>query len=148
MGGLALAGFLLAACGGSGGGALSEPDFRREANAVCRSTRSAIAHLPKADAENPPALVNAGKRALAKEREAVRELAGLHAPTTVERSVLRWLRLVGRALDSVDASLRAQGHGDLAAASRANAEGSRLVTAADAAARGLRVSECATPAPK
>ena len=148
MSGLALAGCFLVACGGNGGGALSEADFRRAVNAVCRSARSSIAHLPKADAGNPTALVKSGRRALAKEREAARELAGLNAPATVERAVHRWLRLVSRALDSADASVRAQAQGDLAAASRANADGSRLVTAADAAARGLRVPECATPAPK
>lgn len=134
---------LLGACGGTE--PPSRADYRRDLNAICRSTRTVIAHLPKADAADPAALVKSGQRALAIERDAVRKVAGLTPPAGDERAVRHWLDLVGRALDSVEASLRAQRAGDLAAASRANTEGARVVTQADQAAGALKVGDCATP---
>lgn len=135
---------LLGACGGTE--PPSPADYRRDVNAICRSTRTAIAHLPKANTADPAALVKSGQRALAIERNAARKIAGLTPPARDERAVRHWLDLVGRALDSVEVSLRAQRAGDLAAASRANTEGTGLVTQADQAAGALEFGDCATPA--
>lgn len=137
---------LLGACGSSG--PPSPADYHRDVNAICRSTRIAIAHLPKANVANPAALMKAGQRALVMERDAVRKVAVLTPPAGEERAVRHWLDLVSRALNSVETSLRAQRAGDLEAASRANTEGTRLVTQADQAAGALKVRDCATPAPR
>ena len=62
----------------------------------------------------------------------------------MSRAARSWLSLVARALDAVDASLRAQARSDLAAAEHANATASKLAIAADAAARELGASDCAS----
>lgn len=126
---------------------MTKAEYRREVNAVCRSARIAITELAPADAANPVALVKSGRRALAAQRVAARELAEIRAPAESERAVRKWLTLVGRALDSIEASLRAQASIDLAAAATANAEGALLVAEADAAARVLGVLQCVTSAP-
>ena len=104
-----------------------------------------MAELPKANGADPVALVKSGRRALADQRDATRSLRALHPPAPLSRAAHAWLALVGRALNAIDDSLRAQARSDLTAAERANASASKLVLEADAAARGLGVSDCVTP---
>ena len=94
--------------------------YRREVNAVCRTTRTAVAELPKAGSADPVALVKSGQRALVDQRDAARSLQALRPPAQLSRATRAWLALVGRTLDAVDASLRAQARSDLAAAERAD----------------------------
>lgn len=138
-----MAGLLAGACTSTS--APTPVGYRRAANAVCRSTRAKVARLPKADPADPSSLVASGRRTLAAERDAVRDLSALAPAPQDERLVRQWLALTRRALSSVDASLRAQARGDLAVAARANAAGAQQVTAADAVARRLKLSACATP---
>ncbi len=119
--------------------------YRSEVNAVCRATRRAVAEHPNADIADPVALVKSGERALVDQRDATRSLQALRPPAQLLRAAHAWLALIGRALDAVDDSLRAQARSDLSAAEHANATASRFVVAADAAARALGVSDCATP---
>lgn len=138
-----LAGVLAGACTSTS--APIPVGYRRAANAVCRSTRAKVAQFPKPDTTDPSSLVASGRRTLAAERDAVRDLSALAPTPRDERLVRRWLALTRRALGAVDASLRAQARGDLTAAARANADGATRVTAADEVARRLKLSECATP---
>ena len=134
------------ACGGSGSDApKTAAQYRREVNAVCRTARTAVAELPKAESADPVALVKLGQRALVDQREGARSLQALRPPAQLSRATRAWLALVGRTLDAVDASLRAQARSDLAAAEHANATASKLAIAADAAARELGASDCASP---
>ena len=119
--------------------------YRQGVNAVCRATRRAVAARPKPNAADPVALVKSGQRALVDQRNATRTLEALRPPAQLTRAAHAWLALVGRALNAVDASLRAQARSDLTVAARANATASKLVVEADAAARELGVSDCATP---
>ena len=119
--------------------------YRHEVNAVCRAARRAVAELPKANAADPVALVKAAQRALVDQRDAARSLEALRRPAQLSRAARAWLALVGRALNAIDDSLRAQAQSDLTAAERANASASKLVLEADAAARALGVLDCATP---
>jgi hypothetical protein len=86
-----------------------------------------------------------GRRALALQRDALGRIQSLDAPSTDERAVGRWLDFVDTALDAGAASLAAQDAGDLTAARAANARGTEATTRADALARTLRVTDCATP---
>ena len=133
------------ACTSSSGAPKTAAQYRREVNAVCRATRTAVAELPKAGSADPVALVKSGQRALVDQREAARSLQALRPPAQMSRATRAWLALVGSALDAVDASLRAQARSDLAGAEKANATASKLAIAADAAARELGASDCATP---
>lgn len=119
--------------------------YRHDVNAVCRATRRAVAARPKPNAADPVALVKSGQRALVDQRDATRSLQALRPPAQLKRAAEAWLALVERALHAVDASLRAQARSNLTAAARLNATASTLVVAADAAARQLDVSDCATP---
>lgn len=123
----------------------SAAQYRREVNAVCRAARRAVAELPKVNGADPVALVKSGRRALVDQRDATKSLHALRPPTPLSRAAHAWLVLVGRALNAIDDSLRAQERSDLTAAERANASASKLVLEADAAARGLGVSDCVTP---
>lgn len=119
--------------------------YRHDVNAVCRATRRTVAARPKPNAADPVALVKSGQRALVDQRDATRSLQALRPPAQLTRAARAWLALVRRSLDAVDASLRAQVRFDLTAAARANATASKLAVEADAAARELGVSDCATP---
>ncbi|MEO6468102.1 MAG: hypothetical protein ABIP21_03300 [Acidimicrobiia bacterium] len=119
--------------------------YRREANAVCRAARRAVAELPEVNGADPVALVESGRRALVDQRDAARSLHALRPPASLSRAARAWLELVGRGLNAIGDSLRAQAKSDLPAAERANASASKLVLEADAAARALGVSDCATP---
>ena len=134
------------ACTSSNGAPKTAVQYRREVNAVCRATRAAVAELPKANSADPKALVKLGQRALVDQRDAARSLQALRPPAQLARATRAWLVLVRNALDAVDASLRAQVRSDLGAAEQANATASKLVLAADGAARELGASDCATPA--
>ena len=137
-------GFPACSSSSSGDAPTTAAQYRREVNAVCRATRTAVAELPKADSGDPVALVKSGQRALVDQRDAERSLQALRPPAQLSRATRAWLTLVGRALDAVDASLRAQARSDLTVAEQANATASELVVAADTAARGLGASDCAT----
>ena len=126
---------------------LTRADYRRTVGAICRSTTAAVAALPAPDPLHLDRMIRVGRRAYALQRDALRQIQALDAPTRDERRVAHWLDLVGRALDTSDASLLAQSRTDLIAAGRANAEGAALSSRADAVARALHLSPCATPMP-
>lgn len=126
---------------------LSPAEYRRAVGAVCRSTTAAVAALPAPDPLHVDRMIRVGRRAVARQRDSLRQIQALDAPTRDERRVARWLDLVGRVLDASDASLRAQSIADLTAAGRANVKGAALSSRADAVARSLHLSSCATPLP-
>ena len=112
---------------------------------MCRDARRAVAELPKVNGADPVALVQSGRRALADQRDAAKSLQALRPPAPLSRAARAWLALVGRALNAIDDSLRAQARSDLSAAERANASAAKLVLESDAAAAALGVSDCVTP---
>ncbi len=115
--------------------------------AICRSTTAAFAALPATDPRDVERMIRVGRRAVSLQRDSLRQIQALDAPTRYERPVAHWLDLVGRALDASAASLEAQAKSDLNAAGLANAEGTALSSKADTGARALRLSSCATPLP-
>ncbi len=112
---------------------------------MCRDARRAVAELPKVNGADPVALVQSGRRALADQRDAAKSLHALRPPAPLSRAARAWLALVGRALNAIDDSLRAQARSDVSAAERANASAAKLVLESDAAAAALGVSDCVTP---
>lgn len=126
---------------------LSPAEYRRAVGAVCRSTAATIAALPPPDPLHVDRMIRVGRRSVARQRDSLRQIQALDAPTQDERHVAHWLDLVGRVLDASAASLRAQSIADLTAAGRANAKGAALSSRADVAARSLHLSSCATPLP-
>ncbi len=94
----------------------------------------------------PEAMIRSGRRALVRQRAAIRTIAAIPQPPDERPRVARWLVLVRRALDTVGASLDAQARVDLTAADRANSAGTALVQRADLAARALGLDDCVTAA--
>ena len=117
-------------------------DYRRRVNAECRDARAAVASTTPATGATPARMIAAGRRALARQREAVTAIATIARPPRQRRQIAQWLALVQRALESVEKSLDAQARVDLVAANRANAVGTALVDQADAAARQLGFRDC------
>jgi hypothetical protein len=140
---LAVATLSTAAC--SGDQSLTAAEYRRRVAEVCRDLRRRTAALPRPAASASADLVRVGRRALALQRDALGRIQSLDAPSADERTVGRWLDFVDTALDAGAASLAAQDAGDLTAARTANARGTEATTRADALARTLRVTDCATP---
>jgi len=140
---LAAATFFTTAC--SGDQSPTAAEYRSRVGQVCRDLRKQTAALPRPAATATAELVRVGRRALALQRDALSRIQSLDAPSADERTVGQWLDFVDTALDAGAASLAAQDDGDLAAARSANARGTAATTRADALARTLRVSDCATP---
>jgi len=140
---LAVATVSTAAC--SGDQSLSAPEYRRRVGQVCRDLRRQTAALPNPAATATDDLVRTGRRALALQRDALGRIQSFDAPSADEATVGRWLGFVDTALDAGAASLTAQDSDDLVAARRANARGTEATARADALARTLRVTDCATP---
>jgi hypothetical protein len=140
---LAVATLSMSAC--SGDQSLTAAEYRGRVGQVCRDLRRRTAALPRPAATATTDLVRVGRRALALQRDALGRIQSLDAPSADERTVGRWLDFVDTALDAGAASLTAQDTGDLAAARAANARGTEATTRADALARTLRVTDCATP---
>jgi hypothetical protein len=142
LGVLALGVVLLAttACGSDS--TPGRADYRGRVNAECRDARAALSSTRPAPDAKPARLIAAGRRALARQREALTAIASIARPPRERRRIAEWLALVQRALGSVEASLGAQARVDLVAANRANAAGSALVDQADAAARRLGFRDC------
>lgn len=132
----------LAACAGET--SLRPSEYRRVVRSVCESTAKATQQLGTPKGDDTPALVGFGRRTLAIQRDALREIQALDAPTVDEPRVGRWLDLIGQTLDTAESSLAAQRQGDLTAAARSNAEGADSAARADVIARELGLAVCST----
>ncbi len=135
----------LAACGSDA--PPTHADFRRQVNAQCRAVRKAVTKLAPAADATPEEMIRAGRRALVRQRAAVRTIAAIARPPDERARIARWLALVQRALDAVASSLDAQARIDLSAANQANGTGTALVQQADTEARALGVDDCVTSTP-
>lgn len=133
--------------GCAGDGPLTEREYRRAVNGVCRSATLATAKLAPPDVTQPDRRIAVGRRAVRIQQDSLRQLQKLDAPTANERRVGRWMNLVGRTIEQAHASLRAQEQVDLAAAARANAEGAVLRVRAEVIARELGVDDCTVSPP-
>jgi hypothetical protein len=136
--------FALVAC--SSATSLTTAEYRAEVQRVCQDLRRRTTALPRPEPRATRRFVRVGRRSLALQRDALRRIQSLDAPSADERTVGRWLDLVGMALDAGAASLAAQARDDLVAARSANARGLIATARADVLARSLRVDACATPA--
>jgi hypothetical protein len=143
--GLVVGSVIIAVTACSGDAAPTRTEYRRDVNAVCRSQRTAIAHLPKPDRSQPDSLIRVGTKMLDLQRSALHQISNLQAPAGDLRASRQWQREVTKVLDLVAASLAAQRRGDLPAATAANASGLLAATRADATARKLGFTACASP---
>jgi hypothetical protein len=138
---LVLVAALTAGCGGGDDGALSESEFREEANAVCEGTlREAEAIEAPASPEEIPDYVD---RLVPLVRQGLERLRALQPPADLQEDYDQMLDETETALASADDLATAAQEGDPGKLQEALAAGDAANQASDRLATKLGLDECA-----
>ncbi len=140
-------GFLLAACGGSGG--MTKAEYVKKANGICRDAAEEVAALRMPGRADVAGMPKAAAEVVAVQRKAVDRLHAIRRPKPDRVEIAKWIALVDQTIDQADLSARSQRDGDFQRAIAANVNGAALDHRADQLARayGLRMCVQAATAP-
>jgi hypothetical protein len=140
---------VLAACSGSDG--VTEAEYVRQANAVCRdgARRIAALRIPgRADVESMP---QRASEVVTLQRRALARLRAIRPPEDDRAEIAKWIALVDQTVDQAEVSAESQRDGDISRALTANVNGAALDQRADELAEAYGLDDCvraATPPPE
>jgi hypothetical protein len=145
VGGAAVAGLLLVACGGGGG--MTRADYVKEANSVCRKAARDVAAID-ANGSDVEQLPKVAGEVVAVQRKALDQLKAIKVPKEDRTRITKWIALVDQTIDQAEVSAESQRSGDITRAMAANVNGAALDRRADELARAYGLGGCvraATP---